>query len=127
MKITLVGSCRFENEYKFWNELLTLRGHIVYSVAVLPSDKEGLKTWYMDEQKKFLDLVHLKKISESDAILVITRDRFYFSEASKNNPYIGESTAYEILWAKMNNKLVLFDYAVGDDLDRQMPEGEGEI
>ena len=108
MKITLCGSCKFENEWRFWNELLTLRGHTIFSVAVLPSDKDGEKNWYTDEQKKILDLVHLKKISMSDTIFVITQKQPAKLIAGRG--YIGKSTLSEINWARLNGKLVLYDY-----------------
>lgn len=113
MKITLCGSCKFEKGYKFWNELLTLRSHIVYSVAVLPSDKEGEKHWYTATQKRDLDLVHLKKISQSDAILVVSQDPVANGELMQSsNGYIGESTRSEILWARLNNKIVIYDHTM---------------
>lgn len=112
MKITLIGSCKFENEYKFWNELLTLRGHLVYSVAVLPSDKDGEKDWYSERQKKILDHVHLKKIIESDKVFVITQALpSVTGEGMKRiNGYVGKSTESEITWAVLNGKVVVHDY-----------------
>lgn len=51
MLITLCGSARFEKEFKEINERLSLEGHVVYSLAVYPSDKP-CKNWYTAEQKK---------------------------------------------------------------------------
>lgn len=96
MKITLCGSARFEAGFKRWNELLTLDGHVVYSLSVYPSDKIG-KDWYTEDQKKMLDAVHKLKIDNSDAIVVIDEDG-----------YIGESTRSEIEHAKQNGKLVFY-------------------
>lgn len=97
MKITLCGSARFEQEFHEYNEKLTLSGHTVYSLAVFPSTK-GAKNWYTETIKQTLDLIHLSKIEESDAIFVI-------------NPggYVGESTRREIEWAVIRAKAI---YAV---------------
>lgn len=50
---------------------------------------------FSEQEKIILDLVHLRKIQESEAIVVI-------------NPggYIGFSTKREIMWAIMLNKLI---------------------
>jgi hypothetical protein len=94
MKITLCGSLKFEQQFHEWNKKLTLAGHVVYSVAVFPS-YAGSKSWYTEEEKIGLDLIHLLKISNSDAIFVINVGH-----------YIGESTTREIEWAHLNEKLV---------------------
>ena len=94
MKITLCGSARFEKEFKEANEELTLKGHTVYSLAIYPSDKHGEKNWYTESQKVLLDLAHLRKIMESDAIHIV------------GDGYIGFSTAREIMWAYSLNKLI---------------------
>lgn len=97
MKITLCGSARFEEYFKFWNEMLSLYGHTVYTLSVYPSQKENGKNWYSEEEKKTLDLVHLDKISNSEAILVL-------------NPfaYIGESALKEIQFANSQGKQIFF-------------------
>lgn len=95
MKITLCGSARFEEWFKFWNEVLSLAGHTVYTLSVYPSDKKGEKSWYDEEQKQTLDKVHLDKIRNSDAIFVINA----FA-------YIGDSTEKEIYFAKQLGKTV---------------------
>ncbi len=97
MKITLCGSARFEEYFKFWNEMLSLYGHTVYTLSVYPSQKEEGKDWYNEEEKKTLDQVHLDKISNSDAILVLN----VFA-------YLGESTLKEIEFARNSGKEVFF-------------------
>lgn len=94
MKLTLCGSARFEKEFKEWNKRLSLAGHIVYSLAVYPSDAGG-KDWYSKGEKETLDVVHLGKIGNSDAIVVV-------------NPggYTGESTQREIQFAKNQRKRI---------------------
>lgn len=100
MKITLCGSARFESLFHKINEELTLAGHIVYGLAVYPSSKGDEKNWYTDEQKKILDDVHLGKIDNSDAIVVINPEN-----------YIGQSTARELAHAIRARKAVY--YTVG--------------
>lgn len=95
MRITLCGSARFEDMFHKWNKDLTLAGHTVYALAVYPSYMEGNKNWYSENQKTLLDLVHLDKISNSDAIVVIDVDEYY-----------GDSTKREIAWARMQGKKV---------------------
>lgn len=97
MKLTLCGSARFENRFIEWNEKLTLKGHVVYSLAVMPSSKGGEKNWYSEEQKTMLDLAHFGKILNSDGIVVLNEDGYY-----------GESTTREIAWARMNGKRVFW-------------------
>lgn len=110
MKITLCGSTRFEAAYKEANTLLSLRGHVVYSIAwAKETESAAVPGTKMDhETKENLDLVHLAKILNSDAIVVLGWEN--------GRPYIGESTRREIVWAQMNNKDVFF--GVQDFFDR---------
>lgn len=103
MKITLCGSARFEKEFKEMNERLSLAGHIVYSLAVYPSDKGG-KDWYTDRQKETLDRVHMAKIDASDAVYIIAP-----------GGYIGESTQREIEYARKRAKQVMSAYPLDID------------
>jgi len=111
MKITLCGSARFEEYFKFWNEMLSLYGHTVYTLSVYPSQKEEGKDWYNEEEKKTLDQVHLDKISNSDAIFVI-------------NPfaYLGESTLKEIEFARRSGKEIfcLESWSEGNGISKHM-------
>lgn len=111
MKITLCGSARFEEYFKFWNEMLSLYGHTVYTLSVYPSQKESGKDWYDEQEKKTLDQVHLDKISNSDAIFVI-------------NPfaYLGESTLKEIEFAKLACKEIfcLESWGEGKGISKHM-------
>lgn len=95
MIITLCGSARFEQQFKNWNEILTLAGHTVFSLSVYPSDKAGEKNWYTPEEKLILDQAHFKKIDASQAIFVLNK-----------YAYIGESTLNEIEYAKISNKII---------------------
>jgi|SRR6185437_6040314 len=102
MKITLCGSTRFQKAFSDWNAALTLSGHVVYALAMhgrQASDvgKSEDQPLINDAEKTKLDLMHLSKIEESDAILVLNVDA-----------YIGESTAREILWARLRGKEVYY-------------------
>src|SRR6266446_7070054 len=96
MKFTICGSARYEKEWHEYNKQLGLAGHIAYGLMTYPSI-EGDKTWYTPKQKEMLDLVHLAKIEESDAIFVINKDG-----------YIGESTSREIKWARLRRKMIVW-------------------
>ena len=96
MKITLCGSTRFRDTYNKVNVMLTLAGHVVYSVA---SADESVKT----DNNVVYDLVHLLIILNSDAIFII--DRHLGDDTSE--PYIGESTRKEIKFAKMTGKEII--------------------
>jgi hypothetical protein len=74
------------------NRQLTLQGHIVYTVATISTSDATKKSDITEEDKQVLDLVHLRKIQESDAVLLITDE----------TGYIGFSTFREIQWAQMN-------------------------
>lgn len=84
---------------------LGLAGHVVYSLSCFgkqASDTgKGDNVEITDEQKIILDLVHLRKIQESDSIVVVNPDG-----------YVGESTSREIRWAIMLQKYiyVIHDY-----------------
>lgn len=84
MRLTLCGSARFEEDFRRLDGLLTLGGHVVYNLAIYPSEREK-KNWYTEEQKTILDKAHKLKIDNSEAIVVINRDG-----------YIGDSTKSEI-------------------------------
>lgn len=103
MKITLCGSARFEEKFKEMNRRLSLAGHVVYSLAVYPSDMDGKKEWYTKEQKEIIDYVHRLKIDNSDAIYIIAP-----------GGYIGESTKNEIEYARKNNKIIMCAYPLND-------------
>lgn len=93
MKITLCGSTRFREQFELWNKRLTLSGHLVYSVCGFGHSGDT----FSPEEKEMLDLIHLRKISESDAVAVID-----------TGGYIGDSTRREIAWAKLNDKRVYY-------------------
>lgn len=92
MKLCLIGSTRFKELYFQANRELTAKGHIVYTVAFVTSAAEP--TPVSDEEKEILDLVHLRKIMESDGVVLITDE----------SNYVGDSTRRELIWAQMLEK-----------------------
>ncbi len=125
MKITLCGSTRFMEQYHAWNRWLALQGHVVYSVAVVTTRVASDVT---NDEKETLDLVHLVKILNSDAILVIVRP-ILPEDAAKGDPkadmsiepYIGESTNREMKWARICDKSLFYNNSNGySSLKRSM-------
>jgi hypothetical protein len=103
MRITLCGSTRFEPLFHKWSSDLALAGHTVYSLSMFgreasDSGKDG-KPVVSERDKIILDLVHLDKILNSDAIVVINQDG-----------YVGFSTSREIIWARMQGKTVYWHF-----------------
>jgi hypothetical protein len=98
MVVTLCGSVRFERDFKEAKLKLGLRGIIVIDLSTYPSEHEvSGRGADLDESydKLILDLVHLQKIMSSDAVLIV------------GDGYIGKSTAREILWASMLDRMVV--------------------
>jgi len=113
MKITLCGSTKFRDQFETWNRVLSKMGHIVYSVSSYGHSGDVLS----DREKETLDLVHLRKIVESDAIFLVglmptepDGDRYL---------YIGDSTRREIGWARMWGKRV---FRLDDDTEAGFSE-----
>jgi len=91
--ITLCGSTKFKKEFKEAVKHLTLEDNIVLSVGLFghSGDEEA---W---AKKEMLDNMHFEKIRMSDAIYVINK-----------NGYIGDSTSYEIIYAKCLKKEIMY-------------------
>lgn len=124
MKITLCGSSRFVDSWYEWNEKLSQAGHIVYGLAFQRNDveREG-----RTELKRNLDLIHLAKIEESDAVFVLDVDITSPEMPNEGEDwvvpiYIGESTSREILWAKLRRKQIYYQ-SNPDDVDFLLGEG----
>jgi len=115
MKVALCGSAKFEDSFKSWDKVLSLQGHVVYTLSCYPSYAGG-KNWYTLEEKKILDDVHKKKIDNSDAIFVVnTEER-----------YIGDSTKSEISYALSKKKVVYWEFwPLDEDIDLWFPHGNG--
>lgn len=98
--VCLCGSTRFVDQFHEANIELTKRGISVITIAmVVEPDKPGLK--------ELLDLVHFNKILRADAVVVV------------GTGYIGHSTAREILWADMQDRMIfgVAEYAIDDPVD----------
>lgn len=95
MLITLIGSARFVNDFIEWNEKLTRFGHTVYSLGFHRPVSDYVS-------KKVLDAVHLSKIQNSGAVVLI------------NGPqdYIGDSTLGELLFALLTSKPVYVTHEI---------------
>lgn len=92
--ITLCGSTKFKHYFIYANEILTMRGSVVISLAFFGhADKINLTR----EQKEFLDELHLKKIMKADEIFVLDV-----------NGYVGDSTRKEIEFAEAHNKIITY-------------------
>lgn len=112
MRIVLCGSTRFEPLFHEWNFKLACAGHTVYSLSAFGRQAADVgkddKILLTDEQKITLDLVHLDKILNSDAIAVINEEG-----------YVGFSTSREIQWAKMQGKRIYW-LAYNDEAEQLM-------
>lgn len=105
MKLCLIGSSRFMDQYRAVNKELTLLGHVVYTIATISTSIANESDRPSDEEKIMLDLVHLRKIQESDAVVLVTDETGYY----------GDSTKRELMWAQMLGKSIYFP----DDLSRR--------
>jgi hypothetical protein len=97
MIITLCGSGRFEKWFHNWNKALSLSGHVVLGMSSYPSQNQGVKDWFSQEDKAVLDRVHKDKIALSDVALFLN----VFG-------YMGESTLSELAYAQRVKKTIFF-------------------
>ena len=84
-RITLCGSTRFLGDFLVWNKRLSERGCSVYSIGSVLNAKDGENATL----GRVLDRVHKRKISRSDAILVLDLQG-----------YLGDSTRSEMAFAE---------------------------
>ena len=105
MKLCLVGSSRFMDQYRAVNRELTLLGHVVYTITTISTSIANENERPSEEEKIMLDLVHLRKIQESDGVVLITDESGYY----------GESTKRELMWTDMLDKQIYFP----EDLSRR--------
>lgn len=102
--VVLCGSARFEKGFKETMRELTLQGFVVIGMGSYPSENGDNKDWYDSTQKEVLDMVHFQKIMLADSVVVIDQDEF---QPSLEPGYVGYSTAREILWAAMHDKIMV--------------------
>lgn len=98
--ICLIGSTRFEEEFRRLEEELSLKGYLVFSPLVYTQSGNPPKCGV--EEKKILDMVQLQKINHSDMVLVVDKDG-----------YIGESTKRQEEYAILLQKPILY-YSKGE-------------
>lgn len=117
MRITLCGSTRFEETFHEWNHKLALAGHTVYSLSLFGREASDIgkatNKIVSEEEKIILDLVHLDKIMNSDAIVVIDYDS-----------YIGFSTKREVRWARMQGKRVFWITQFSQNMSRSPTQND---
>lgn len=110
MKICLIGSTRFREDYERVAKQLSLAGHTVYSVSCFTReqgpDDEGPSESLTADQKMVLDLVHLNKILLSDCVVLVGEQ--------DGRPYYGESTKRELVWARMHKKHLVLMSDIGN-------------
>ena len=99
MKICLIGSTRFMDQFLEANRRLSAAGHVVYSVAFATTSEN--QDQVTSDQKSVLDAVHLRKIIESDLVMLVGR-------MTDGAHYIGESTRREIIFAHVMEKRIQF-------------------
>lgn len=121
MKICLIGSTKFREDYERVAKQLALAGHTVYSVSCFSRGPSALGETDNDsltaDQKMVLDLVHLNKIMLSDCVVLIGEQN--------GEPYYGESTRRELVWARMHEKHIMLMRDLGkktwDSIDVRDP------
>ena len=91
--ITICGSLKFQKEMMIETQKLALQGFCVLTPTYPVLENIEITK----EQLQLLKEEHFKKISLSDAILVINKDH-----------YIGKSTKLEIEYAKRLNKKIIY-------------------
>ena len=98
--ICLIGSSRFESEFRRLEVDLSIKGYIVLSPLVY--NQSGDNPGCGKESKKILDYVQQEKIRQSDIVLVVDVDG-----------YVGSSTKKQIAYAKLLNRPLLY-FSKGD-------------
>lgn len=91
--VCLCGSTKFRAEMTETNHRLTLSGSIVLAPGVFAHDGDEIT----EEQKRNLDELHLRKIDMADEVLIVDP-----------GGYVGESTAREIAYARVQHKPLYF-------------------
>ncbi len=93
--ICLIGSSKFESEFRKLEVDLSIKGYIVLSPLVYNQSGENPNCG--KDNKKVLDLVQKEKIRQSDIVFVVDKDG-----------YIGKSTKEQIEYARLLNKPLLY-------------------
>lgn len=93
--ICLIGSSRFEEEFRKLEVELSIKGFIVLSPLVY--NQSGDNPGCGKDVKEILDYVQKEKIRQSDIVFVVDVDG-----------YIGKSTKEQIKYSKLLNKPILY-------------------
>ena len=94
--VCLCGSTRFVDTFNEYRKRLTYEGKIVLSIEIVTTQAMKDDPQHANlELKAMLDELHLRKIDLADRVLVLNV-----------GGYIGESTANEIHYAKVNGKWI---------------------
>ena len=93
--ICLIGSSRFEEEFRKLEVDLSIKGYIVLSPLVY--NQSGDNPGCGKDVKKILDYVQQEKIRQSDVVFVVDVDG-----------YVGHSTKKQIAYSELLNKPVLY-------------------
>lgn len=125
--VCLCGSTRFKSAWYDETKRLTHLGYIVLGVGDLDPNHPNTNVPIDPELKARLDVLHLRKIDKADEVRVLNCKREYCDCCDKwvdelndcgysmcceslttSRPYIGESTAREIAYAKLHNKPITY-------------------
>lgn len=103
--ICLIGSARFEAAFHEAETQLTQMGHVVLSKDPIALARRKAEGEFDVVEVEMFSLVHLEKIRQADVVLIINGDEDL--GAHTTTPYIGESTAREIIWARIQGKVLI--------------------
>lgn len=100
--VCLCGSTRYREAFTAVNRLCTLAGAIVLAPGVFAHAGDDLN----EDEKQFLDLLHLRKIDLADEVIIVMVDG-----------YVGSSTRHEITYAMASGTPVSY-FEAGDAVTR---------
>jgi hypothetical protein len=103
--VCLIGSARFESAFHEAETQLTQMGHVVLSKDPIALARRKAEGEFDVVEVEMFSLVHLEKIRQADVVLIINGDEDL--GAHTTTPYIGESTAREIIWARIQGKVLI--------------------
>lgn len=101
--VCLIGSARFADTFRLVEEKLTTQGYIVLSKDPNALERRRADGEFDPVELETFHLVHFGKIVSADVVLVIDGAPTFEIDSS-HDPYIGESTGRELMWAFMNDK-----------------------
>lgn len=93
--VCLCGSTKFKSAFELANREETLKGNVVLSVGFFLHSDDTLSI--SDEQKLYLDYLHLDKIKMADEVIILNVDG-----------YVGNSTFNELQFSYGLGKAITF-------------------